>query len=244
MDKQPPRLNEDPAASATLRSDMTHARDEHRAYAAAYDWAARVAAFQAALAAGGASSMGSSSAAAAHAKLGGWVKALLGIAGASALVMSGAALHAGWQARNAQAPAIAAPAPAPGPAAEPGARPAPALPSPALPESEPKAQPSKHGAARNVVASPTASEARQLARIRAHLQAGEAARALALAERGQRELGESVLWQEREALAVLALLELQRAAQATVRARALIDRYPDSPFRAEIEQRLSGADAR
>jgi len=229
MAKEPVRLIEDRTLRAALRSDVELASEEHQAYAARYDAAAKVAALQAALA-------GTLVASSAAAQLGWVAKTVLGVVGASALVLSGAGLHAAWQTREQHSTARPATLAAPTPARAPA------------PPSEHAAPVATEVASQNVselrVGEPSArqrasaSEARQLARIRALLQASAADKALRLAERGQRELGQSVLWQEREALAVLALFELGRSDDATARAHALLDRYPDSPFRAEIDQRL------
>jgi hypothetical protein len=86
-------------------------------------------------------------------------------------------------------------------------------------------------------------ETDQLARIRAALHAGEARDAYQLAQAGHAEFdpGESMLWHEREALAILALFELGRDPEGSRRARALLARFPGSTFRAELEARLGGS---
>jgi hypothetical protein len=55
-------------------------------------------------------------------------------------------------------------------------------------------------------------------------------RALALAEEGHARFPRGVFWQEREALAIGALVKLGRAAEAKPRARAFVERHPESPF--------------
>jgi len=229
-------LVDDPAVSSSLRDDLARAGEEHRAYAAAYDAASKGAGLQAALMSqgGGAAGMGL------------LAKVALGVTAAAVFMFAGAALHARLQGRSepARSGAVNAPAAAPapvGPVATPSAqRPqdivrhapdAPDAPPVQAPATPPRA--AQHD--------DTPHEVRQLARIRAYLQSGDATRALELAERGQRELGESALWQEREALAVLALFELDRAEQAEQRSAVLLARFPSSPFRAELEHRLRRA---
>ena len=76
----------------------------------------------------------------------------------------------------------------------------------------------------------------QLGRVKV-LLARDPARAYAAAQSGHREFPRGVLRHEREGLAVLALFALDRRAEAEVRARAFLERYPSSPLRAQIEQR-------
>jgi len=244
MHKDPPRLIDDLEISGTLRNDVMHASDQHHAYAAGYDSASKLAAFQTALAAGASP--------AAAAPLGASVvKGVIGIAGAVALIAAsmtaGAAIHARWQAST--GPAAAAHtesqvAPPAAPLSAPVAvqavtvrEQAPSEPATIIPTTAPA--PATHRG----VLDATQQELRQLARMRAHLQAKQPKQALQLAERANRELGESALWQEREALAVLALFALEQTAQAERRAHVLLERFPDSPFRAELEQHLRHADA-
>jgi hypothetical protein len=80
-------------------------------------------------------------------------------------------------------------------------------------------------------------EIAQLGRIKA-LLARDPARAYRLAQQGHRSFARGVLRHEREGLAVLALFDLNRRPHAARRAQAFLARYPDSPLRAEIEQRL------
>jgi hypothetical protein len=227
-------LVDDPAVSSSLRDDLARAGQEHHAYAAAYDAATKAAGLQAALASQGGGVAGTSL----------LTKLALGITAATVFMFAGAALHARLQGHGAPAerPAVTVPAAPPAqvaPQAAPQAMPAPTIVAPEAPFAAPSRAPgslprlAKHDDAQQ--------EIRQLARIRAFLQSGDPISALELAERGQRELGESALWQEREALAVLALLHLDRTDQAEQRSAVLLSRFPSSPFRAEIERRLRRA---
>jgi hypothetical protein len=72
-----------------------------------------------------------------------------------------------------------------------------------------------------------------MARLRASVKP-EPARALALADEGDRRFGESPLAEERRALAIRALINLQHIGAARSRAHGFLERYPDGPFSAEI----------
>jgi len=208
---------------------LARAGEEHHAYAAAYDAASKAASLEAALASQGSGAAG----------MGLLAKVALGVAAAAVCMLAGAALYARLQARSEPAGNGAAAAPAPvAPPAPPQVRQTPQVIAPQAPTT-PVAAPVQAPASltRRVQHDDTQHEVRQLARIRAYLKAGDAASALALAERGQRELGDSALWQEREALAVLALFELDRTDQAEQRSAVLLARFPNSPFRAELELR-------
>ena len=239
MNEAPRRLVDDPAVSSSLRDDLARAGEEHHAYASAYDAASKGAIFQALLSSPGGVAAGT----------GVLVKLVLGTVAAAAFMFAGAALHARLHARSEAADPRAAivPAPAPAPVAPvstPHVVQAPPIitpQTPAKPVEAPVAAPSSR--ARRPQQDDT-QELRQLIRIRAYLQSGQAASALELAERGQRELGQSALWQEREALAVLALFELGRSEQAEQRSAVLLARFPDSPFRAELERRSRGSHER
>jgi hypothetical protein len=230
MNEAPRRLIDDPEVSGSLRDDLARAGEEHHASAAAYDTASKAASFQVALASQGGGSAG----------MGLLLKLGIGTVAAAALMFAGAALHARFYVREQAADRAAVAAPTP---VAPATLPVVQAPQVTTPEA------AKHMAPVAVPAQTTSSptrraqhddtprEIRQLARIRALLQSGDAARALELADRGQRELGESTLWQEREALAVLALFDLGRAEQAQARSAVLLARFPNSPFRAELEHR-------
>jgi hypothetical protein len=80
-------------------------------------------------------------------------------------------------------------------------------------------------------------EMEQLAAARSAV-ASDPARALALAEEGHARFPRGVFWQEREGIAIGALARLGRAAEAKQRARAFLERHPESPF-AEGMRRLA-----
>lgn len=63
--------------------------------------------------------------------------------------------------------------------------------------------------------------------------------ALALTEEHARHFPAGMLAQEREAIAVEALANLGRAAQAQARSRAFLDAHPDSPYKRRIEAALA-----
>jgi hypothetical protein len=234
MDEPQRRLVDDPAVSSSLRDDLARAGQEHRAYAAAYDAATKAAGLQAALASQGGGVAGA----------GLLTKVALGVTAATVFMLAGAALHARLQGHGAPAQRAGVTVPAAPPArvapqAAPQVMQVPTIMAPEAPSAAPSRAPGS--LPRLAKQNDTQQEIHQLARIRAYLQSGDPVSALELAERGQRELGESALWQEREALAVLALLQLARTEQAELRSAVLLSRFPSSPFRAEIERRLRRA---
>lgn len=62
----------------------------------------------------------------------------------------------------------------------------------------------------------------------------EPAKALGLADEGERRFGETPLAEERRALAIRALINLQRIGTARSRAYGFLIRYPNGPYSAEI----------
>jgi hypothetical protein len=80
-------------------------------------------------------------------------------------------------------------------------------------------------------------EIAQLARIKALLDPDPAA-AYRLARAGHREFARGMLREEREALAVLALWQMGREAEAKRRSRMFLERYPHSAHRERIELRM------
>jgi hypothetical protein len=105
--------------------------------------------------------------------------------------------------------------------------PAPAPP----PESAPAATVNSHGDAA------LRREIAQVARIKQLLET-EPLQAYRLAEAGHRTFALGMLREEREALAVLALLRAGRDSAARPRGRAFVEHYPHSAHREEIERRL------
>ena len=121
--------------------------------------------------------------------------------------------------------------------------------APALPPEEPRAteEPrtspqSRHRAASGAQAVLRA-EIENLKRVRNFLSTGDAASAYRTARAGHRRFGEGVLYEEREALTILALSALGKQTQATRRAQAFAKRFPHSPLRGRLSQTLENSDA-
>ena len=76
------------------------------------------------------------------------------------------------------------------------------------------------------------------------LRAGDAARALRVLDECRRLFPAGVLQQERERLAIEALIKDGRAAEASARAVAFLRKYPDSPHAGEIRALNLGAAGR
>jgi hypothetical protein len=90
------------------------------------------------------------------------------------------------------------------------------------------------GGSKSVPAGPAPlDEPALMARLRTSVKP-EPAQALALADEGDRRFGESPFAEERRALAIRALINLQRMGAARSRAYGFLERYPDGPFSAEI----------
>jgi len=64
---------------------------------------------------------------------------------------------------------------------------------------------------------------------------GEPTKALALADEAEQRFGDSSFAEERGALAIRALINLQRIGAARSRAHAFLARYPRGPYAAEVE---------
>lgn len=229
FDAAPPRLIEDAATSALVRRDLANVASA----AASYDAAAGLVALQAAIgtgaAAAGASGTGGATALKAALKLKLAIAAGVGaVTIASAVVViqppRSEAPVSSRRAPNAQQPpsrsAVHA-VPAAG---------APDAPSVARAPVELKTQPDQ--------APPPVSPAQRdraaaeialLAQIKAAIDRAPA-RALRLAEQGQRRFGHGYLHHEREGLAIVALHALGRRDEAQARASAYLARYPHSPM--------------
>jgi hypothetical protein len=80
-------------------------------------------------------------------------------------------------------------------------------------------------------------EIAELARIRA-LLATDPEQAYRLANAGHRRFVSGILRQEREGLAILALYQMGRRAEATRRSERFLESYPRSPLRAQLEREL------
>ena len=72
-----------------------------------------------------------------------------------------------------------------------------------------------------------------MARLHDQLQPNPAS-ALALAEEGERRFADSPRVEERSALAIQALINLDRIGAARSRAYQFLARYPDSPYSAQV----------
>jgi hypothetical protein len=83
-----------------------------------------------------------------------------------------------------------------------------------------------------------ALESRRVAEARAHLRSGDARGALALLDALRRDYPQGVLAQERDALAVEALLALGERAKARALAAQFLVRYPASPHAASVKRAL------
>jgi hypothetical protein len=83
------------------------------------------------------------------------------------------------------------------------------------------------------VAPAAGDEASLMAKIRADLQSAPAA-ALAGTEEGEHRYGDSALAEERRALAIQALINLDRIGAARSRAYQFLERYPSGPYSAHV----------
>ncbi len=116
--------------------------------------------------------------------------------------------------------------------------PAPApVPDPApVVEPEPAAPEAPKPAVRAATPPRPEAEAAMLEQAMSALQAGDAAKALKLCERHQRELGANgLLVQEREVIAIEALVKLGRAAEAKARAEKFKKAFPTSTHLLKVE---------
>jgi hypothetical protein len=261
MIKGPPtRFRDDPAAARALRTDLARAAAHPRA---PYDLAAGRARFEETLRAGSAAGSGSSAgpgaAAGGKTLIGAVVKGtlLLGVA-----VLGGAAaLQDGSPSPSPIPPAAIAAAPAmpaddERPAPESTAPPPEPPPPPPLVTAKPpivsgpshapvvsRASAAPAPAAPPSTADALIAEVEHLARLRA-LQDRDPAGALALAAYGAQRFPTGLFAQEREAIAVGALVRLVRTAEARTRATAFLAAYPRSPFAERIRKLTGIGDAR
>jgi hypothetical protein len=138
---------------------------------------------------------------------------------------------------TAVAPATSAPLPRRAPSPKPPPAPAPTAEPP--PPSSTAAIPGAAGRAPALDAL-LEREVAQLGRIK-QLLPHAPQQAYRLAQAGHREFRAGMLRQEREGLAILALWQLARGAEAGQRTRAFLARYPESPLREQLAQRLERA---
>lgn len=250
--KQPPRLLDDPALAPELRADLKRVAGAQPSY----DTATGLVALQAAIASTAASTAagtagggaaGKAASAALTLKIAiATVTTAVVVAGATALWPKPASVPVHAPAKPA-APAKVAPPPqppveapvAPVQEAEPTREPSTTLPEPSVaPAPAVRAHDTHAPAARDDDAE-LRREIAQLGRIKVLLERDPNA-AARLAIEGDREFRRGMLRQERGALAIFALWNAGRHAEATRRAQVFIERYPDSPSRARIERMLSG----
>lgn len=161
----------------------------------------------------------------------------LGVLALSMLAVGGAAYLLGSQPASRAVPAVPARAPAPAPSAEQPARSS--LPA-ALPSTEPEvpapsaSAPPAESSRAAPVASSAPSEAELLEQARAALKTNPS-RALQRVNEHARRFPRGVLVQEREVLAIQALRQLGRDAEAERRAEAFARAFPGSAFRPKLK---------
>jgi hypothetical protein len=76
-------------------------------------------------------------------------------------------------------------------------------------------------------------ESSLMRRIRSEIETAPSS-ALALAEDGERRLGDSASAEERRALVIQALIKLDRIGAARSRAYQFLERYPNGPYSAHV----------
>jgi len=229
----PARLVDDPATSALVRQDLANVAST----APSYDAAAGLVALHAVLGAGAKVAAGATSSAGTATAVKGAFGLKLIIAGTVGAIAIASAVVV-TQVPRSDPPAEPRRAPAAQPKHHQPAAPvlAPAIPAAPLPQ-EPGAVPAQpEPVARpdhvTSLVSPgqrdrAAAEVALLAQIKAEIERAPA-RALRLAEQGQRRFGDGYLHHEREGLAIVALHALGRRDQAAARARVYLARYPHS----------------
>ena len=231
--RPPPRLIDDPSAASELRADL----ERVAASAAPYDAGAGLLALQSAIAA----TTSASAAPRGSARLGSSA-AKIGAASAAVVVLAAAAVFAwtGFSPPAEPKPAATAASSASARRSAPTPRPPP-RPAQQLPAAEPLAPSAAPNAVINRAPPPDAAlqrEVAQLGRIK-QLLPGDPQQAYRLAQAGHREFRAGILRHEREGLAILALWQLERRAEAGRRTRAFLARYPESPLRERLAQRLA-----
>jgi hypothetical protein len=261
MSKGPPlRLRDDPTAARALREDLARTAANP---STGYDVAAGAAKFEQTLRTGAGAGAGAGAKAALGTAIKGALLGAAVIGGAAALGDRSPAPSAAppppavsvvhtATADDARSSAAPLPAPSPPPplappkplvvqalptaASAPRAR-APALTEPAPPviasaTSTPRAP---EPAASTGSGDTLTAEMEHLARLRA-LQSGDPAEVLALAAEGNQRFPTGLFAQEREAIAIGALVRLGRRKEARARARAFLASYPRSTFAERIQK--------
>ncbi|MCC7540472.1 MAG: hypothetical protein IT379_29920, partial [Deltaproteobacteria bacterium] len=257
----PVRLKDDPGVPELLRADLDRVVSQP---ALAFDVEAGLARFRASVGEGGAGEGGSGGGparlppagargAGTLAGIGGGVSAVVALvavvwvmtrdAGPSAPTSHDRAPRAPSAAESAGPAARPSTAPSAAESARPSAAPSvvqPAAQSPPTPPSEPRSRSSV--ASTTPARSPTTRDAdddtvrREVAHMLSTRRAlqRDPARALALAEAGQREFRRGQFVEEREAIAVLALARGGRTAEAERRGARFLRRYPHSAFAGRV----------
>jgi hypothetical protein len=239
MSEAPRRLLDDPALSPSLRDDLAAARDGADVR---YDEGKGLERLRAAIAvgappgtgAGGGTGAGSTGTGAGA--LGG-AKAFL--IGSAAVAVVAGAVGIGLWSRHTPAPAPRAPVPTGAAASSAATAPAPTeTPNDGVPTVSLSDLPAESAAA----PSPRPSASSESAEDRLHaemaqlaeIRSAPPARALALADEGNRTFKGGIFYQEREALAIGALVRLGRSGEAKSRAQAFLARYPKGPYAERI----------
>jgi hypothetical protein len=254
--KAPPRLIDDASVAPELRADLERAASSEHAY----DVAAGLATFQAAIGSAGelvphaADAAASGQAAQAGTAAVTTKGALFGAAGAKVtLATVGVVAVVAVSVATLPRQEASKPAPVPPPTAAP-AKPQPTfLPAAAEPSAaeQPAPVPGEvaapalsgsvppHRAGKGSKDQALRREIALVGEMKAAL-ASDPARTYELSQQATRELGRGMLHEEREALATLALFQLGRSEPAARRARAFLDRYPKSALRERLEPIAQG----
>jgi hypothetical protein len=242
MNRDPVRLLDDPSMPDLLREDLAEAEKQPLPRV---DMAAGLLTLTAAINAGGAGAGAASATAKAAALAHGswWGGALIGLGAgllaATAIWLAPPLSRAPTPPPPAPVPIeveAAAPRPAPIPAAADVSVTAPveraALPAPRAPSANPApalAAPIPLTTASAEPADGPAEELELLVRIKQRA-ASDPAAAVALVDEGHRRFPRGSFYQERESIAILALAQLGRTAEARPRAQRFLDAHPQSPY--------------
>lgn len=245
MSRDPVRLLDDPSMPDLLREDLAEAANQPLP---PVDMAVGLASLQASIRAGSgsaASGAGATAKAAALAHGSWWGGALIGLGvglvGAAAIWLAppltgSSPPLAPPRIEVTAALPIAAPAPPiPEPFAASAAQPSPVAPSPRAPPALAAPSPSASSPSTpeaSASASPADGPAEELALLVRIKQkaSSDPAGALALVDQGHRRFPRGSFYQERESIAVLALAQLGRGAEARARAEHFLDAHPQSPY--------------
>lgn len=245
----PTRLFEDPGASPALKELLGSARDDGPSAADLARLASKLGPLLVATAPATAAAAAASSSAAPAGAVATGTQVAAGvslvkvavIAAVGGTIIAGGAFQAGrsYEAAHPPPPKVekvaAAPVEAPPVVVEPVVEPEPAPvaepPAPAPEPEQPKAVKATARVPAKASAPPapqTLSEVELLEKAMAAMRAGDAKEALALTARHETQFGSGALVQEREMLAIEALLKSGRAGDARLKAQAFRQKYPTS----------------